>query len=133
MTPDVTQSLSWIMTQKDLPKLIKNHLPTLYESSRKRKLFSNDKVQIRSGFRRTKNFKDLPVPSSLPDIVQENCTDSDNIGYYGCHRQVCDACQNFLIHAKRIKMMSHEKVIKSDSLCHAARTICHSLCHMCTV
>ena len=28
---------------KDLPKLIKSHLPTLYESPRMRKLFSNDK------------------------------------------------------------------------------------------
>ena len=35
---------------KDLPKLIKNHLPTLYESPCMRKVFSNDKVQIRTGF-----------------------------------------------------------------------------------
>ena len=89
-----------------------------------RKLFSNDKVQIRTGFDSVEqNLKDLLVPSSLPDIVQENCTDSDNIGCYRCHRQVCDACQNFLIPAKRIKMLSHVKVIKSDSLCHAAWTM----------
>ena len=70
---------------KDLRKLIKSHLPTQYESPRMRKLFSNDKVQIRTGIRGTKNLKDLLVPSSLPDIVQENCTDSDNFGYYRCH------------------------------------------------
>ena len=88
---------------RDLPKLIKNHLLTLCQSLRMRKLFSDDKVQIRTGFRRTKNLKDLLVPSSLPDTDQENCTDSDNIGCYRCHRRVCDACQNFLVHAKRIK------------------------------
>ena len=64
---------------EDLPKLINNHLPTLYESPRMRKLFSNDKIKIRTGFRRTKNLKDLLVLSSLRDTDQENCTDSDNI------------------------------------------------------
>ena len=55
---------------KDLPKLIKDHLPTLYESPRIRKVFSDDKVQIRTGFRRTKNLKDLLVPFSLPAADQ---------------------------------------------------------------
>ena len=53
-----------------------------------RKLFSNDKIQIRTGFRRTKNLKDLLVPSSLSDIVQKNCTDSDNIGIDAIDRYV---------------------------------------------
>ena len=65
---------------KDLTKLIKNHLPTLSESPSIRKLFSDDKVQISTGFGRTKNLKDLVVPSSLLDTNQENCTNSDNIG-----------------------------------------------------
>ena len=56
---------------KDLPKLIKNHSPTLYESPRMRKVFRDDKVQIRTGFRITKNLKDLLVPSSLPVADQE--------------------------------------------------------------
>ena len=117
---------------KDLPKLIKSHLPTLYESPRMRKLFSNDKVQIRTGFHRTKNLKDLLVPSSVPDVVPENCTDSDNIGCYRCHRQVCDACQNFLIPAKRIKSVVTRKSYKiRQSL--SCRTDCHLLCHLYTV
>ena len=117
---------------KDLPKLIKSHLPTLYKSPRMRKRFSNDNEQIRTGFRRTKNLKDLLVPSSLPDIVQENCTDSDNIGCYRCHRQVCDACQNFLIPAKRIKSVVTRKSYKiRQSL--SCRTDCHLLCHLYTV
>ena len=97
---------------KDLPKLIENHLPTLYESPCMRKLFSNGKVQIRIGFHGTKNLKDLLVPSSLPDIIQENCTDSDNIGCYRYHRQICDACQNFLIPAKCIKSVVTHKNYK---------------------
>ena len=90
---DLVMIMDYHPNLKDLPKLIKSHLPTLYASPCMRKLFSNDKAQIRTGFRRTKNLKD----SSLPDIDQENCTDGDNIGCYRCHRQVCDACQNFLI------------------------------------
>ena len=77
---------------KDLSKLIKNHLPTLYESPCMRKVFSDDKVQIRTGFHRTKNLKDLRVPSSLPVADQDNSINSSIIGCYRCHRQVCDAC-----------------------------------------
>ena len=118
---------------KDLPKLIKSHLPTLYESPRMRKLFSNDKVQIRTGFRRTKNLKDLLVPSSLPDIVQENCTDSDNISCYRCHRQVCDACQNFLIPAKRIKSVVTRKSykIRQSLSCRTDYVIYCAICTLC--
>ena len=100
-TNDARRNLVLVMDYhpnlKDLPKFIKNHLLTLYESPRTRKLFSDDKVQIRTGFRGTKNLKDLLVPSSLPDTDQENCTDGDNIGCYRCHRRVCDACQHFLV------------------------------------
>ena len=118
---------------KDLPKLIKSHLPTLYESPRMRKLFSNDKVQIRTGFHRTKNLKDLLVPSSLPDIVQENCTDSDNIGCYRCHPQVCDACQNFLIPAKRIKSVVTRKSykIRQSLSCCTDYVIYCAICTLC--
>ena len=91
-----------------------------------RKLFSNDKVQIRTGFRRTKNLKDLLVPSSLPDIVQENCTDSDNIGCYRCH------CQNFLIPAKHIKNVVTRKSYKiKQSL--SSRTDYGIYCAICTL
>ena len=69
ITNDTKRNLVLIMDYhpnlKDLPKLIKNHLPTLYESPRMRKVFSDDKVQIRTGFRRTKNLKDLLVPFQL--------------------------------------------------------------------
>ena len=118
---------------KDLPKLIKSHLPTLYESPRMTKLFSNDKGEIRTGFRRTKHLKDLLVPSSLPDIVQENCTDSDNIGCYRCHRQVCDACQNFLIPAKRIKSVVTRKSykIRQSLSCRTDYVIYCAICTLC--
>ena len=118
---------------KDLPKLIKSHLPSLYEPPRMRKLFGNDKVQIRTGFRRTKNLKDLLLPSSLPDIVQENCTDSDNIGCYGCHLQVCDACQNFLIPAKCIKSVVTRKSykIRQSLSCRTDYVIYCAVCTLC--
>ena len=70
---------------KDLPKLIKNHLPTRYESPSMRKVFRDDKVQIKTGFHRTKNLEDLLVPSSLPVADQENSINSGIIGCYRCH------------------------------------------------
>ena len=97
---------------RDLPKLIKNHLPTLYESPRMRKVFSDDKVQIRTGSRRTKNLKDLLVPSLLPVADREAGINSSIIGCYTCHRQACDACQNFLVPAKRIKSVTTGKSYK---------------------
>ena len=97
---------------KDLPKLIKNHLPTVYESPHMRKVFSDDKVQIRTGFRRTKNLKDLLVPFSLPVADQETSINCSIIGCFRCHRQVCDACQSFSVHAKRIKSVTMGKTYK---------------------
>ena len=116
LTNDTKRNLILVMDYqpdlKNLPKLIKNHLPTLYESPRMRKVFSDDKVQIRTGFRRTKNLKDLLVPSSLPVADQETSINSGSIGCYRCHRQVCDACQNFLVPAKRIKSVTTGKTHK---------------------
>ena len=91
---------------KDLPKLIENHLPTLYGSPRMRNVFSDEKVQIRTGFRRTKNLKDLHVPFSLPVADQGTSINSDMIGCYSCHRRVCNACRNFLAPAKHIKSVT---------------------------
>ena len=108
---------------KDLPKLIKSHLPTMYESPGMRKHLTIDIVQISTGFYRTKNLKNLLVPSPLPDTVQENCIDNDNIGCYRCHQRVCDACQNFLVPAKRIKSVVTLKSYEISSLCHAVLTM----------
>ena len=116
ITNDTRRNLVLIMDYhpdlKDLPKLINNHLPTLYESPRMRKVSSDDKVQIGTGSRRTKNLKDLLVPSSLPVVDQENSIYSGIIRYYRCHRQVCNACQNFLVPAKRIKSVTTGKSYK---------------------
>ena len=108
-------------------------LPTLYESPRIRTLFSDDKVQIRIDFHRTKNLKDLLVPSSLPDTVQENCTDSYNIGCYRCHRRVCDACQSFLVPAKRIKSVVTSKSykIRQSLSCRTDYVIYCATCTLC--
>ena len=85
ITNDTRRNLVLIMDYhpnlKDLPKLIKNHLSTLYGSPRMRKVFS-DKVQISTGRRRTKNLKDLLVPSSHSVADQEN---SINSGITGCY------------------------------------------------
>ena len=118
---------------KDLPKLIKNHLPTLYESPRMRKVFSDDKVHIRIGFRRTKNLKDLLVPSSLRVADQENSINSGIIGCYRCHRQVCDACQNFLVPAKRIKSVTTGKSykIRQSLSCRTYYVIYCAICTLC--
>ena len=112
-TNDTKRNLVLIMDYHpyltDLPKLIKNHLPTVYESPRMRKVFSDDKVQIRTGFRRIKNVKDLLVPSSLPVTDQETSINSGIIVCHSCKKQVCDACQNFSASAKRIKSVTTGK------------------------
>ena len=48
-----------------LPLLIRDHLKILFECPRMRKVFSQDKTCIRTGFRRTKNLKDMLVKSSV--------------------------------------------------------------------
>ena len=89
ITNDTRHNLVLIMDYhpnlKDLPELIKNHLLTLYESPCMRKVFSDDKVQIRRGFRRTKYLKGLLIPSSVPVTDQENSINSDIIGCYRYH------------------------------------------------
>ena len=47
---------------RDIPKLIRDHLSILYESLCMKKVFSNDKTCIRTGFHRTKNLNDDLFP-----------------------------------------------------------------------
>ena len=57
---------------------------------------------------------------------------SGSIGCYRCHRQVCDTCKNFLVPAKRIKVLPRAKLTKSDSCCHVALTIIYcATCILC--
>ena len=65
---------------RDIPTRIRDHLSVLYQSPSIEKVFSNDKTRIRTGFRRTKNLKDLLVPSVLPDLNRVDTLNSD------CHR-----------------------------------------------
>ena len=99
---------------RDIPKLIKDHLSILYESPRMKKVFSSNKTCIRTCFRRTKNLKDLLVPSALPDVDRVDRVSSDTLGCFLCDRQVCDACHNFLLPAKRIKSVVI-RAIRSDN------------------
>ena len=56
--PDNFKNLVLVMDYhpnfRDVPKLIKDHLQILYESPRIKKVFSNSKTCIRTGFQRTK-------------------------------------------------------------------------------
>ena len=65
-----------------LPLLIRDHLKILFESPRMRKVFSQDKTCIRTGFRRY--------------ACQIICA-TMLLGCFKCHRKVYDACQNFLL------------------------------------
>ena len=60
-TNDSLQNLVLVMDYhpnfRDFPKLIREHVSILYESPHMKKVFSNDKTRIRTGFRRTKKFK----------------------------------------------------------------------------
>ena len=97
-TDDSLQNLVLVMDYhpnfRDTPKLIRDHLSFLYESPRMKKVFNNDKTRIRTGFRRTKNLKDL-VPSVLPDLNRVDTLNSDVVGCFRYNRKVCDACHNF--------------------------------------
>ena len=64
-----------------------------------RKVFSQDNTCIRTGFRRTKNLKDMLVKSSVQPVTTPQ---TDNPGCFKCHRKVCDACQNFLLPYRHI-------------------------------
>ena len=60
-------------------------------------------------------------------------SDSDNIGCYRCHRQVCDACQNFFIPAKRIKSVVTRKSykIRQSLSCRTDYVIYCAICTLC--
>ena len=72
-TNDSLQNLVLVMDYhsnfRDIPKLIRDHLSILYESPRMKKVSSNAKTRISTGFCRTKSLKDLLVPSALPDLM----------------------------------------------------------------
>ena len=80
-----------------------------------KKVFSDDKTRIRTGFRRTKNLRDLLVPSALPDLNEVGTLNSDATGCFRCNRKVCDACHNIYSHQKGSKVWLQEKVTKSDN------------------
>ena len=50
-----------------------------------KKVFSNDKTYIRTGFRRTKNLKDLLVLLALHDLNKVYTLNSDATGCFGCN------------------------------------------------
>ena len=93
---------------RDISKLITDHLSILYESPRMKKVFSNDKTRIRTGFRRTKNLKIF----LFPDLNRVDTLNSDVVGFFRCNRKVCDACHNFLLPSKRIKSVATGKSYK---------------------
>ena len=98
-----------------------------------KKVFSSNKTCIRTGFRRTKNLKDLLVPSALPDADRVDRVSSDTLGCFRCDRQVCDACHNFLLPAKRIKSVVTGKSykIKQSLSCRTDYIIYCAICTIC--
>ena len=136
-TIDSLQNLVLVMEYhpnfRDIPKLIRDHLSILYESPCMKKVSSNDKTLIRTGFRRTKNLKDLLVPSALLDLNRTYTLNSDVVGCFRCDRKVCDACHNFLLPSNRIKVWQQEKVIKSDLRYLAAQITLFIVLYVCPV
>ena len=76
---------------RDIPKLIRDHLSILYESPRIKNAFNNNKTRIGTGFRSTKNLKDLLVPSALSDLNRVDTLNNDVVGCFRYNRKVCDA------------------------------------------
>ena len=125
----------WTTTQnfRDIPKLIRDHLPILYESPRMKKVLSDDKTHIRTGFRRTKTLKDLLVPLALPDLKRTDNLNSDVVGCFRCDRKVCDACHNFLLPSNKIKSVATGKSykIRHSLSCHTDYIIYCAICLLC--
>ena len=97
-----------------LPLLIRDHLKILFESPRMRKVFSQDNTCIRTGFRTTKNLKDMLVKSSVQPVTTPL---TDNPGCFKCHRKVCDACQNFYFPIDVLLVLLQVKVTKLGNTC----------------
>ena len=74
-----------------------------------RKVFSQDKTYIRTGFCGTKNIKNMLVKSSVLPVTTPRI---DNPGCFKCHHKVCDACQNFLLPYRRIISVATGKSYK---------------------
>ena len=117
---------------KDVPKLIKDHLQILSESPRINKVFSSSKTCIRTGFQRTKNLKDLLVPSVFPDVNSVESS-GDALGCFRCDRKVCDACNNFLLPVKCIKSVvtGTSYKIRQALACRTDYIIYCALCMLC--
>ena len=98
-----------------------------------KKVFSNDKIRIRTGFRRTKNLKDLLVPSALPDLNRVDTLNSDAVGCFRCNRKVCDACHNFLFPSNRIRSVATGKShkIRHSLSCRTDYIIYCATCLLC--
>ena len=79
----------------------------------------------------TNNLKN--TISSLPVADQENSINSDIIGCNRCHQQVCNACQNFLVPAKRIKRVTTGKSykIRQSLSCRTDYVIYCAICTLC--
>ena len=98
-----------------------------------KKVFSNDKTHIITGFRRTKNLKGLLVPSALSDLNSVDTLNSDVIGCFRCNCKVCDACFNFLLPSKRIKSVATGKSykIRHSLSCRTDYIIDCAICLLC--
>ena len=68
IVPNFALILDYHPNFNGLPLLIRDNLKSLFESPRMRKVFSQDKTCIRTGFRRTKNRKDM-ISSVQPVIT----------------------------------------------------------------
>ena len=135
--PDNFKNLVLVMDYhpnfRDVPKLIKDQSQILYESPHIEKAFSSNKTCIRTGFQRTKNLKDLLVPSALPDVNSTESISSDALGCFQCDQKVCDACHNFLLPAKCIKSVVTGKCykIRQALSCRTDYIIYCALCTLC--
>ena len=98
-----------------------------------KKVFSDDKTRITTGFRRTKTLKDLLVPSALPDLNRTDNLNSDVVGCFRCDRKVCDACHNFLLPSNRIKSVTTGKSykIRHSLSCRTDHIIYCAICLLC--
>ena len=117
----------------DMGKIIHKHLPSLFASDRMSHIFNPEKVRIMTGYRRSKNLKELLVPSNFPRPERQHAISES--GCFKCPRTQCHICDNFLIETSQIESVVTKQKFKIrqhiSSACRSTWVIYCALCIIC--
>ena len=83
--------------------------------------------------KRSKNLKEILVPTKLPRIEETSSQKSDNHGCFKCSAKICDICQNHLKETKRFASIvtKNSYPIKHRLSCNQLNCIYLMTCKKC--